>query len=156
MRHIDLVAFMSCLKVSKKAILVFVFALGALLIASSEGNAQNLLGGEIVRSAKLGTANSNYFVERTSTGWKPMRLEVSVSNVKLPADTVLAVFLNSSQIGTIKLSSTGTGFLRLAVKLGHRVPTVAHGASLSVKNGSTTILSGTFTTVNEAEAGCEE
>lgn len=157
-KRINRVAVLIGLIVGKRAFLLLAFAVATLLIASTNSNAQ-MLGGTLVRTASLpGTVTNagNYFVEKTPDGWKPARFEVTVSNVKLPTDTALGVFLNSNQVGTIRITSTGSGFLRLSVKLGHTVPTVPDGALLSVRNGATTILSGTFKTLNEADKGCDD
>ena len=157
-KRIKTVAVRTSLVFPRKTLLLLAFATATLLITGTDSNAQ-ILGGTLVRSAALpgtGTNQGLYFVEKTSTGWKPWRLEVTVSNVNLPTDTVLSVFLNSNQVGTIRVTSSGGGLLRLAVKLGHTVPTVPDGALLTVKNGSTTISSGVFKTLNPADSGCDD
>jgi hypothetical protein len=69
--------------------------------------------------------------------------EVNLTQINLPNGTSVAVFVDGNQVGTATISS-GVGRLRLRSDRGETVPVVADGMSCQVKNGSTTILSGTF------------
>ncbi|MFN6962789.1 MAG: CHRD domain-containing protein [Pyrinomonadaceae bacterium] len=71
-------------------------------------------------------------------------LNVFVDRVHLPAGTQLSVMVGDAAVGTITLDSDGDGGLRKSTANGDTVPTVTAGTMLSVKNGSTTVLSGTF------------
>ena len=76
--------------------------------------------------------------------WNTRRtLSVYVSYVNVPNGTVLSVMLGGASIGNITIQNRG-GSLRLTNDNGGTVPTVASGAIISVKNGATTVLSGTF------------
>lgn len=71
-------------------------------------------------------------------------LSVSVSSVNLPSATVLQVALNGTSIGQITLNSNRSGSLNLSTNNGGTVPTVVAGDTLTVANGTTTVLSGAF------------
>ena len=72
-------------------------------------------------------------------------LQTDVQNVNLPANTMLDVVVNGAVAGQIRLSSLRNGTLRLSSGMGQTVPTVIAGSTIAVKNGTATILSGTFT-----------
>jgi hypothetical protein len=92
----------------------------------------------------IGGAASTGLAQYTeiSFGSPTRRLEVFV-RVNLPANTQLNVFVGTSAtaIGTIRLSPGGQGELELS---GNSVPTITAGTALTIKNGSNTVLSGTF------------
>lgn len=69
------------------------------------------------------------------------RLGVFVHRVNLPVGTILDVLVGDGAIGQITLNDEHEGGIRLS---GANVPTIVVGSRLSVKNGSTTILSGLF------------
>ena len=69
--------------------------------------------------------------------------EVRVRQVNLPNGTVLTVSLNGATVGQLTLDG-GEGRLRLRSDRGDNVPVVTAGMTVTVKNGATTILSGTF------------
>lgn len=77
-------------------------------------------------------------------GTTSRRLGVFVNHVHLPPGTHLGVFINGNSIGEIVLHNNGEGGLRLDTANGQTVPTVIAGSTAVVKNGATTILSGTF------------
>lgn len=80
---------------------------------------------------------------RASTAGSSSNLRVFVSNVNLASGTTLAVFVGSTQVGQITLNSSGRGeFTSSAATL----PAITAGTVLTVRNGSTTILTGTFAT----------
>ena len=70
-------------------------------------------------------------------------LDVSV-RANLPAGTALNVTVGGAAVGTITLNSEQRGALELDTEDGDTVPTIAAGAAIMVKNGTTTILSGAF------------
>lgn len=72
------------------------------------------------------------------------KLGVFVNHVRLPMGTRLGVFINGNSVGDIVLRYDGTGGLRLDTANGDTIPTVMAGSTAAVKNGTTTILSGTF------------
>ncbi len=74
-------------------------------------------------------------------------ISVFVNRVRLPNGTVLTVKKGNAMLGQIALREDGEGSLRLDSAQGGTVPTVAVGDMLTVMNGTTTILSGTFRTV---------
>ncbi len=71
-------------------------------------------------------------------------LEIRVRQVNLPAGTSLAVTVNTTAVGNLILENGGEGRLRLRTDNGQTVPTVVSGDSITIKNGGTTVLSGTF------------
>lgn len=82
---------------------------------------------------------------RTFNGTTIRELRVNVQEVNAPAGTVLRVFLNANQIGTMTLGAGHNGSLFLTtLNPNQTVPQVVSGNSLSVKNGEITVLSGTF------------
>lgn len=100
-----------------------------------------LTGSPIASVTPRGTAT--YTV---GTGTNPPRsLSVDVSSVNLAGGTHLNVLINGTSAGQITLSNLRTGRLFLSTSNGGTVPTVAAGATVAVKNGDATILSGTFT-----------
>jgi hypothetical protein len=95
------------------------------------------------------TPHGSAFYSVAPFGTPPARsLFVGVSNVNLPAGTLLPVALNSTAIGTITLMQNtfdvgGRGTLLLSTGHGDTVPTVVAGDVLTV-GGDVTYLSGTF------------
>jgi hypothetical protein len=73
------------------------------------------------------------------------RFSTEVEDVNLPAGTVLHVFVNSTELGTITLSALQKGELEVKTRDGGVVPPMAKGDVVTVKDsGNITILSGTF------------
>ena len=72
-------------------------------------------------------------------------LEVRVRQVNLPPGTSLSVFINNVLAGSLSLQNGGEGRLRLRSDNGQTVPVVVDGSTIQVRNGATTVLSGTFT-----------
>ncbi len=72
------------------------------------------------------------------------QLAIYVNQIRLAGGTVLNVSVGATAVGTITLSPQGYGTLRLDTTTGGVVPTIAAGDMLTVKNGETTVLSGTF------------
>lgn len=70
--------------------------------------------------------------------------ETHVNSVNLPGGTILTVFVDGSSAGQIRLGSFRSGVLRLSTTMGQTVPNVSNGSAIAIKNGSVTILSGTF------------
>lgn len=70
-------------------------------------------------------------------------LEVRLSQINLPAGTSLTVAVAGNAVGQIVVSG-GEGRLRLRSDNGQTVPNVVAGTAIAIRNGSTTILSGTF------------
>ncbi len=73
------------------------------------------------------------------------KFSAEVQDVNLPAGTVLHVFVNSTELGTITLSALQRGELELRTRDGDVVPPMAKGDVISVvDSANVTILSGTF------------
>lgn len=70
-------------------------------------------------------------------------LEVYVSFVNLPENTVLAVSVGNVAVGNITLHSH-RGTLHLETDHGGTVPIITNGTPITIKNGAVTVLSGTF------------
>lgn len=71
-------------------------------------------------------------------------IESRVYQVNLPAGTSLSVTINNTVVGNLVLEGGGEGRLRLRSDRGDTVPVVTAGMTVQLKNGSTTVLSGTF------------
>ena len=71
-------------------------------------------------------------------------LEVRIRQVNLPIGTALGVVINGNNVGTMFVESGGEGRLRLRSDEGQFVPAVTSGMPIAVRNGSSTILSGSF------------
>ena len=71
-------------------------------------------------------------------------LEVEIRQVNLAAGTQLSVIVDGTAVGTITLQSGGEGQLRLRSDNGDTVPVIVVGSTITVNNGGTAILSGTF------------
>ena len=87
---------------------------------------------------------SAVFQSFTSNGSTTKSLSVQVSTVNYAANTVLQVSVNSTSVGQITLNAVHSGALNISTANGGTVPTVAAGDTVTVKNGTTTVLSGTF------------
>src|SRR5437868_6477465 len=74
-----------------------------------------------------------------ASGNTSARLVAEVDNVNLPANTHLSVFVNTTSAGMITLDSFHHG-----VFFSSTPPAVAAGDVFAVKNGTATVLSGTF------------
>lgn len=74
-------------------------------------------------------------------------LRVEVFNITAtPAAVSLGVFVNSASVGTMTTDATGHGILNLSTNNGGTVPNIVAGDSLTVKNGTATLLGGVFGT----------
>ncbi len=71
-------------------------------------------------------------------------IEARVYQVNLSAGTSLAVAINGNSVGNLVLESGGEGRLRLRSDRGDTVPVVTPGSTITMSNGGTTVLSGTF------------
>ena len=70
--------------------------------------------------------------------------KVTVSSVNLPAGTVLSVLVDNSQVGQLSVNSLGGGQFEVETKDGQTVPVVNSNSTVVVRQGTTTILSGSF------------
>src|SRR5437879_2262277 len=125
--------------------LPFALQLGSTTTASETDDhpilVATLSGSPIASVTPHGVAS--YF-STTAANTATKHLVVEVTSVNLAAGTQLTVFLNTTSIGTITLDSMKNGILILPSTPSGSVPTVVSGNTLSVKNGSTTILTGMF------------
>ncbi len=71
-------------------------------------------------------------------------LEIRVYQVSLPSGTALNVLVDGASVGNLILESGGEGRLRLRSDNGQNVPNVIVGSTISIRNGATQILAGTF------------
>ena len=71
-------------------------------------------------------------------------LEVRVNQVNLAGGSVLTVFVDNANVGSMFLSS-GEGRLRLRSDEGQSVPLVIAGSTIAIQNAGSNILTGTFT-----------
>ena len=73
-----------------------------------------------------------------------LELEVRLRQISLPAGTSLSVIVDNVNVGTLFLESGGEARLRLRTDRGQTVPAVVVGSTVTIRNGSATILSGVF------------
>jgi len=97
-----------------------------------------ILNGPTINGA-LPRGYSEYEIHSSRT-----ELETRIYQVSLPAGTSLSVFVNDIAVGNIVLQSGGEGRQRLRSDNGDTVPVVTAGSTIAIKNGGTTILSGTY------------
>jgi hypothetical protein len=71
-------------------------------------------------------------------------LDVRVRQVNLATGTTLGVYVDGVLVGNMTVQSGGDAELRLRSDNGQNVPTVIVGSTIQIKNGGSTILSGTF------------
>ncbi len=82
---------------------------------------------------------------RTSDGTTVRELIVNVNGVNVTAGTQVQVFLNAGQIGTMTIDMFRRGRLTLSTATPNTtVPMVVSGNTVTVKNGTTTVVSGAF------------
>ena len=86
----------------------------------------------------LPTGFAKFEIENSRT-----ELDVRVRQVNLPAGTSLNVLVNGVSAGTLLLEDN-EGRLRLRSDNGQIVPSIKAGSTITVKNGTVTILSGIF------------
>lgn len=70
--------------------------------------------------------------------------KVSVSSVNLAAGTVLSVLVDNAQAGQFSVNSLGGGTFEVETKDGQTVPFVNSNSTVVIRQGTTTILSGSF------------
>lgn len=71
-------------------------------------------------------------------------LEIRVFQINLAAGTSLGVTIDGIAVGNLILESGGEGRLRLRTDNGQTVPNIVVGSTISINNGGTAILAGTF------------
>jgi hypothetical protein len=84
------------------------------------------------------------FVETDSNN---RQLEVEIENISLPNGTVLTVFINGSSVGQMTVDQQKAR-LRLRTQDGQSVPNISSGSTIEVRNGSSTLVSGVFSSGN--------
>ena len=93
--------------------------------------AAQLTGSAISEVTPAGTAR---FREKGSN-----QLIVNVRSVNVPANTALDVYIGDTKVGTITIGNGRSGQLRV-----DSTATIEENTAITVRNGTTTILSGTF------------
>ena len=73
-----------------------------------------------------------------------VELEIRVRQVNLPIGTSLTVLIDGSSVGSILLGNGGEGRLKLSSENGQVVPAIITGSTIAIRNGSSTVLAGTF------------
>lgn len=117
---------------------------------SSNNSEQNSKGGATLRkkirfsgTAINGEIPKGHADFRILSRNRGNRLNVSVQNVELADGTLLDVSACGMKVGTISLK-LGRGQISIQEKNGGTVPTCGTGKTVSVANGTNTILSGAF------------
>jgi hypothetical protein len=70
--------------------------------------------------------------------------EVEVRQINVPLGTGLTVVVDNVRVGSITIADGGRGELKLRSDRGQAVPQVVSGSMISINNGSSAVLSGTF------------
>lgn len=70
--------------------------------------------------------------------------EVEVRQINVPLGTSLTVVVDNVSVGSITIADGGRGELRLRSDRGQAVPQVVSESTISINNGSSAVLSGTF------------
>ncbi len=94
-----------------------------------------LSGSAIGGMTPRGTSVSTTFV-----GMPGSTFQTDVSSVNLPPQTALTVSVNGTNVGQIVLSPAKSGTFRIS----GNAPVIVSGSTVAVKNGTATILAGTF------------
>jgi len=127
-------------------IVLSLFCLASFILFENKSKAEdNSVGTFLIANlsgAPIGSATPRGSARYFSDAQGNRSLSVNISNVNLPAGTQLTVFLGNVNIGQITLNPMKNGYLFLQ---GNSTPTVSTGNTISIKSGSTVILSGNFT-----------
>jgi hypothetical protein len=73
--------------------------------------------------------------------------EVELEGTNVPVRTVLTVNVGNTAVGTmtvVRVAGKNRAKLERSTKLGHSVPTIVPGSTVTVLNGATTVANGTF------------
>lgn len=113
--------------------------------AQTNTNLPDLIANLLAPSSNSGSGVATYDV-RQFNGTTVRELIVNVQNVNVAPGTVVNVFLNDNQIGSMTIDSMRRGRLVLSTAgpTPVNVPTVVNGDAISVRNGNTTLLAGVF------------
>ncbi len=109
----------------------------------------NALGGVpvLVRTANLvsptGSVNPHGDATYEVYDSGQRELEIEGEDINAADGTIISFFVDGSSVGQVALSQQKAK-LKLKTELGQSVPTVNAGSTVAVRNGATTILTGTF------------
>jgi hypothetical protein len=109
--------------------------------AQTSGTSAGTMIARLTGSPIGGMVPQGFAFSTTLGGIPGSAFQTDVSNVNLPPATSLSVVVNGASVGQIVLSPTRSGTFRIAHPNG---PTIIAGATVTVKNGVTEILSGVF------------
>lgn len=73
-----------------------------------------------------------------------VELELRIRQVNLPFGTALSVIVDGTDVGNIILENGGEGRVKFRSDNGQVIPPIVAGSTISVNNGASTILFGTF------------
>jgi hypothetical protein len=131
------------------ALVACVFAVSLIVVSADGGSGSgsgsgvltqieaNLAGGAINGLIPRGEAEFKTFVDGNR------KFEVHVTNVNLPDNTVLTVFVDGTQAGTLRLVGLG-GEFEVETEDGQTVPPVNSRTRVVVSNAAGTIVAGSF------------
>ena len=91
------------------------------------------------------TIVSRGLAEYTAFSATLRNLEVYVSNINMPNGTVMNVWINGNQVGSLTLLNHN-GALRLSTGRGDTVPEVTAGMPITIRNSGNVVLGGVFGT----------
>jgi hypothetical protein len=130
------------------ALALCVFAVSLIAVSAKDGSdvvskiEASLAGAAINGLVPRGEAEAKTFVDGNR------KFEVHVTNVNLPDNTILNVFVDGANVGTLRLVGL-MGELELETKDGQSVPPVNSRTRIVVSNqGSSTIVAGSFSNIS--------
>jgi hypothetical protein len=134
------------LKIGAVLLLAFAWAIVPFTMNSSIVEADNdsdIRIGATLTGAAIGGVTPSGFAEHRLDDSGRRRLTVQAFSVNLASGTLLDIYINNQIVGQIAVNN-GSGFFDIDTNNGQTVPSVSSGNPITLRQGATTILSGTF------------
>ena len=135
-------------------VLVALWVVLPFAIGNRTASAEETLLSDVVRiganltGASIGGVTPAGFAEYRVDDQNRRRLDVDGFSINLPAGTALTVSINNAVIGQTLVSSCSTFSFRRDTDDGQQVPVITSGMPVQVLNGTTVVLSGSFSTAS--------
>ena len=135
------------------AVLMLAFAWAVIPFAMNDSIVEANVASDIRISASLsgaainGVTPSGFAEHRLESGGR-RRLKVEVFTVNLPAGTVLDAQVNNATVMQLVVGGFGYASNEIDTNNGQSVPNVSNGTPITVRQGATDIVTGTFGIVN--------
>ena len=134
------------LKIGTVLMLAFAWAIVPFVMNDSIVEADNdsdIRTGATLTGTAIGGVTPSGFAEHRLDDSSRRRLTVQAFLVNLASGTLLDIYVNNQIIGQITVNN-GSGFFDIDTNNGQSVPSVSIGNPIMLRQGATTILSGTF------------